>query len=97
MGAITVPNRKLFAPLLMGVAILAIQSSSDLTTVPMGLMIALAGVMHMTAMSMRDAEFGAQTKAHGLNAKDVLAYACMVLYDAILLFGLVSGAGLLLP
>jgi hypothetical protein len=97
MNAVSVPNSKLFAPVLMGAAILAIQSGSVLTTLPMGLMIALSRVIHMVAMALREAEFRALTTNHSLNAKDAFAYECMVLFDAILLFGLVSGAGLLLP
>jgi hypothetical protein len=97
MENIRVPNRIFLGPVGIAIAVLGIQSGSVLTSLTAGLMIALAVMIHMAAMVMRDAEFRALTTDHGLNAKDCFAYCCMVLYDAILLFGLVTGAGLLFP
>lgn len=96
MNEVRVPARALIAPFFIGIAILSVQSTSPLTSLTAALMIALAGVIHMTAMALRDAEFRALTAHYGLNNKDCFAYGCMVFYDACLLFGLVSGAGLLL-
>lgn len=95
MQGVTLPLSKLIGVPLIGIAVLFIQSGSDLSTIPMALMIALAAMIHLAAMALRDAEFRALTTAHGLNRRDIISYGAMTLFDALLLFGLVTGAGLL--
>ncbi len=88
---------KFLAVHLTGAAVFVVQRMAGLTTMELSLMIALAAMVHLTNMTLRDAEIRGLAKAYGLNAKDVIAYSTSVAFDTYLLFGLISGAGLVLP
>lgn len=81
------------APGFMAIAAYAFQMKSASPVWPNMVMIMLATATHMGCMMWRDAEFRALTAAHGLNARDVFARVCTACFDALLLFGLISGAG----
>lgn len=96
MERTTIPPRKYLVIPAMGLAAYGSQHGAAQSTLAMGLMIAFAAMIQMTAMTLRDAAFRALTSNHALNARDVLAYACSLVFDAVVLFGLITGAGLLL-
>lgn len=97
MQDVTVPTRKWAVVPAMGLVAFAFQITSGASTPQMAIMIALAASFHMTAMTLRDAELRALTEAHSLNAKDIFAYGASLLFDALVLFGLITGAGHLMP
>lgn len=97
MIPVTLAPRQLIAPLFMGVAVFLIYTSANRAPVPLAVMASLAIVIHMTALGIRDASFKALLAAGKVGPKDLYARCAMVVFDAIVLFGIFTGAGVYLP
>jgi hypothetical protein len=82
-----------FAPVLAAIAAYAFQLTSAAPLWPNMAMIMLAAALQMANIVLSDAEFRAYTALYGLNAQDIFGRICTVCFDALLLFGLISGAG----
>lgn len=93
MARVTLQPGQYFAPLFMAIVAYSLQITSAAPLWPNMAMILLATATHMTCMALREAEFRALTGEHGLAAKDIIARICIVAFDTLALFGLISGAG----
>lgn len=96
MLQIDIKIRQIIAPVLMGVAVFMIYTSTSATAFPLAVLAALAAAIHMTNIGLRDATFNALMAQNGVGTKDLLARCCMVVFDSVLLFGLLTAAGLTL-
>lgn len=97
MLQVDIQPRQIITPLILGVATYFIYTGSNGAPVPLALVAALAAAIHMTNLSLRDATFKELIGQSRVGMKDLLARCCMVVFDAILLFGILTAAGLALP
>lgn len=97
MLRIDILPRQIIAPVFLGVAVYLIYTNANGTSVPLAALAALAAAIHMTNLSLRDATFKELISASRVGPKDLFARCCMVIFDAILLFGILTAAGLNLP
>ena len=89
--------RQLAAALILGVATFALYTSANGAPVDLAAMAALGAGIHMLNIGLRDATFKALIAEKAVGPKDLIARCCMVVFDAVLLFGIVTAAGLALP
>ena len=93
MLQIELQPRQIIAPVLMGVAVFMIYTSVNALPLSVSLAAALAGAIHMTNMGLRDATFKELIAQSRVGTRDALAHSCMVVFDAVLLFGILTAAG----
>ncbi|MEP5732014.1 MAG: hypothetical protein ABJL67_21870 [Sulfitobacter sp.] len=97
MLSISLKPRQIIAAFILGCAVYFIYTSANPSHGLIGLMAALATTIHMICISLRDATFRELMVHNRVGLADLAARCCMVVFDAVLLFGLIIGAGLRLP
>lgn len=75
---------------------LLIQNATEVLPLSVILMAGFAAAIHVTNFILRDTEYDALCVDCDLTNKDILARCSMLIYDGLLLAGLLTGAGLLI-
>lgn len=97
MLRVDIQPRQIIAPLFLGIATYFIYTEANGAPMPLAAVAALAAAIHMTNLGLRDATFKELIGQSRVGTKDLIARCCMVVFDAILLFGILTAAGLALP
>lgn len=94
MLAIDIQTRQILAPIFIGIATFFLYTTSNGASASLAALAALGVAVHMANLGLRDATFKALINAKGVGMRDALARSCMVVFDAIVLFGIITAAGL---
>ncbi|WP_370400232.1 hypothetical protein [Sulfitobacter sp. JB4-11] len=87
-------TRQIIAPLIMGVAVYLLFNGLGTGSAPLAALAGLAVAIHMINNTLRELVFRELVAQSAVGPKDLFARCCWVVFDAILLFGIVTAAGL---